>query len=219
MICFGVFKRIVLFLVAAGAVALCPAGAAYGQGIDSASLQAEEDFLKGVSAYESGDFQTAILSFQRSFRYKHRPNLAFNIAMSFQSLKDMESAAAWYRQYRSLKSVDELGIEQRLLALEGGEQSAKTLASSVHTQSQSMDPYRATALGVGALGLVTATVLGSVAMYYSGRSEETGNLNRQGVYARNAETYAITTDITLVLSIGALVYGGTSLFGPSAVSQ
>lgn len=219
MIGFGVFKRIMLLAVAAGAVALCPAGAVYGQGIDSVSMQAEEDFLKGVSAYESGDFQTAILSFQRSFRYKHRPNLAFNIAMSFQSLKDMESAAAWYRQYRSLKSIDELGIEQRLVALEGAGQSAKTLVSSGYPHPQSMDPYRATALGVGVLGLVTATVFGSVAMYYSGRSEDTASLKRQGVYARNAETYAITTDITLVLSIGALVYGGASLFDSSAVPQ
>jgi hypothetical protein len=219
MIGYGVFKRIMLLLAAIGSATLLLVGTAYGQGMDSASLQAEEEFLKGVSAYESGDFQTAILSFQRSFRFKHRPNLAFNIAMSFESLKDMESAAAWYRQYRSLKSIDELGIEQRLQELGGASQGVHSSSSRVDASPSTMNPYQATAFGVGVFGVVTASVLGSMALYYSGRSEETANLTRQGVYARNAEGYAITTDVTLVLSIAALLYGGTSLFDSSTVSQ
>ncbi len=219
MIGYGVFRRIVRFFVVAGSTALCLVSTAYGQGMDSPSLQAEEDFLKGVSAYESGDFQTAIVSFQRSFRYKHRANLAFNIAMSFESLKEMESAAAWYRQYRTLRTIDELGIEERLKALEGRSQTSETLEPNVYRKHEAMNPYQATAFGVGVVGVVTASVLGSMAMYYSGRSEETSNLKRQGVYARNAEGYALTTDLTFVLSIAALVYGGTSLFDSSTVSQ
>ena len=219
MVGHGVFERVILFVVYMSTCVFVVVGSAGAQGMDQPDLQAEEDFLKGVSAYESGDYQGAVISFQRSFRFQRRPNLAFNIAMSFERLKDLSSAAEWYRQYRTLKSVDELGIDQRLKKLDGALAAlSPTALTRAHTTG-TMNNYKGTAFGLGVAGILTASVLGSMAMYYSARSSETSNLKRQGVYARNAETFAITTDVTFVLSMASLLYGGTRLFESAAVSK
>ena len=185
------------------------------------SRQAEEDFLTGVAAYETGNYEDAVLAFQKSFLKKRRPNLAFNIAMSYERLQDLESAIGWYKQYRKLRSIDELGINRRIASLEAinvNSPTPKETSIVNKNPNAAVNPYKATALGVGVVGLATASILGSMATYYSSRSTETDDFNRQGVYARNADTYAFTTDITLLLSIAGLVYGGTSLFDPVAAN-
>ncbi|MGB0648307.1 MAG: tetratricopeptide repeat protein, partial [Bradymonadia bacterium] len=188
------------------------------QGYAQETQQSEEDFLAGVAAYETGNYGDAVLAFQKSFFKKRRPNLAFNIAMSYERLKDLESAIGWYKQYRSLRTIDELGINRRIASLEAMSvklpTASKALAKSKDISAE-VNPFKATALGVGVVGLATASILGSMATYYSGRSAETSDFKRQGVYARNADTYAFTTDITLLLSLAGLVYGGTDLFDTS----
>ena len=133
-------------------------------------------------------------------------------------MKDLESAVDWYKQYRRLRSIDELGINRRIASLEG--MNANNLrtdpksSQSVNLEAD-INPFKATALGVGVVGLATASILGSMASYYAGRSAETSDLKRQGVYARNADTYAFTTDVTLLLSVAGLVYGGSALLDTS----
>jgi hypothetical protein len=214
----AVFQRFLVILLSGFGCLWLSLTPAIAQGVDELDIESEEDFLRGVGAYESGQYEEAIVSFQRSFRAKHRPNLAFNIAMSFERLKDVESAAAWFRQYRKLKSVDELGIEARLRSLEVSGGAPKSLGASAPVNGE-VNPYKATALGVGVIGIITASILGSMALYHSGRSEETSDLRAQGTYARHAEGYAISTDVTLLLSVVGLVYGGSSLFEPSGATD
>jgi tetratricopeptide (TPR) repeat protein len=214
----AVCQRVFIWIFCLCGCLLGGVGQAFAQNVDEPALQAEEDFLRGVGAYESGQYEEAIVSFQRAFRFKDRPNLAFNIAMSFEQLKDIESAAAWFRKYRKLRTVDELGIDQRLRDLEGTIPALQN-AAGVSPVTGIVDPYEATALGVGVVGLIGASILGSMALYYSGRTEETADLKRQGVYARHAEGYALSTDVTLILSIVGLAYGGSSLFESSVTSK
>ena len=211
-------NRVLILMFSVMGCLLMSALPAIAQGVDELDVASEEDFLRGVGAYESGQYEIAVVSFQRSFRMKRRPNLAFNIAMSFERLNELESAAAWFRQYRTLKSVDELGIDQRLKHLEGSDGMFQT-KGRVASSDGVVDPYKATALGVGVVGVITASILGSMALYHSDRSGETSDLKAQGVYARNAESYAISTDVTLLLSVVGLVYGGSSFFEASATTD
>ena len=116
----------------------------------------------GVAAYETGNYGDAVLAFQKSFFKKRQPNLAFNIAMSYERLKDLESAVDWYKQYRRLRSIDELGINRRIASLEG--MNANNLrtdpksSQSVNLEAD-INPFKATALGVGVVGLAAASWL------------------------------------------------------------
>ena len=93
------------------------------------------------------------------------------------------------------------------------------MAQNVTTGSARPQGLKTAAIGVGVVGAVAVSILGSMAMYYSGRSEETSSRERQGVYARDAESFALATDLTLVLSLASLAYGGTLFFDGAAATN
>ena len=184
----------------------------YGQSSDD-----EQRFIEGVSAFEQGDYSEAALSFQSAYRNLRQPNLAYNIAVAFERLGDLESALSWYRTYRSFNPADGVAIEAKIRTLQKAD--GTNLAQNVATGSARPQGLKTAAIGVGVVGAVAVSILGSMAMYYSGRSEETSSRERQGVYARDAESFALATDLTLVLSLASLAYGGTLFFDGAAATN
>ena len=180
-------------------------------GLASAQSSDEEQlFIDGVGAFERADYPEAIRQFQAAFRTQRQANLAYNIAVGFERMGDLKSSLSWYRTYRSFNPPDALSIESKIVQLQTASGVVLTNASSSSTTPSGLKPA---AVGVGVIGVLAASVLGGMAMYYSGRSEETSNRERQGVYARDSESYALATDVTLVISLASLAYGGTLFFG------
>jgi len=179
------------------------------------SSDEEQLFIEGVSAFERGEYTEAVRQFQSAFRTQRQPNLAFNIAVGFERLGDLKSSLIWYRTYRSFNPPDAVSIESKIVQLQtaSGLELTTTPASSAKISG-----FKPAAVGLGVIGVVTASVLGGMAMYYSGRSEETSNRERQGIYARDAESYALATDLTLVITLASLAYGGTLLLDEPPVS-
>lgn len=182
------------------------------QPLSSMTRGVEDEFLRGVSAYESGDFESAAQSFQKAYLVHKNANLAFNTAMSFEKLGAREAAALWYETYRSLKNIDEVAIQGRINELNPSMAPAVPISAPPVVVVKEVSAYKATAFGTGVVGLVGASILGGMAMYYSERSNETANLKRQGVYARNAESFALTADITLLAAAAGLIYGSIDFF-------
>lgn len=180
------------------------------------SSEEEQRFIEGVNAFSIGDYPQAVRHFQLVYNGNKQPVLAHNIALGFERMGDLASSIQWYQRYRGFNPPDALAVESKIVKLQlevgalplgGASQSAGT--------PQGLKPA---AFGVGVAGVLTASVLGSMAMYYSGRSEETGSRKRQGIYSRDAQGYALATDVTLLLSLAGLAYGGTLFLDPPSAA-
>ena len=174
--------------------------------VKAQSSDAEQLFVEGVGAFEKGEYPEAIRQFQAAFRTQRQPNLAYNIARCFERMGDLKASGSWYRTYRSFNPPDALAIESKILQLQTASELVLTKKTTSSSPPSGLKPA---AVGVGLVGALAASVLGGMAMYYSGRSEETSNRERQGIYARDAESYALATDLTLLVSFASLAYGGT----------
>ena len=160
---------------------VCESAICYGQSSDD-----EQRFIEGVSAFEQGDYSEAALNFQSAYRNLRQPNLAYNIAVAFERLGDLESALSWYRTYRSFNPPDGVAIETKIRTLQKA--AGTNLAQNVATGSARPQGLKTAAIGVGVVGAVAVSILGSMAMYYSGRSEETSSRERH--VRRDAESFA-----------------------------
>ena len=170
--------------------------------------EAEQSFIDGIKAFEESNYLQAVSSFQDAYRRERQPNLAYNIAVSFERIGNVESSMSWYRTYRSFNPPDGSAIEAKIESMQ------LQLKPSLAQKTETVVPptnLETAAVSLGVVGVVAASILGGMALYYSNRSEETDSRRRQGVYARDAESYAIATDLTLVVSLASLAYGGSWL--------
>ena len=151
-----------------------------------------------MAAYQAGTYSEAIQHFQLAYAARKSPNISFNIAMSFEKLGDQQSAVTWWKRYRAHEPSDGVAIEQRILSLTGKGQLSTGVGEANASGGATLSQYHAVALGVGAVGALTATVLGSVAMYYSNRSNEEPADRAKERYGRQSRGYALTTDVTWV---------------------
>ena len=172
----------------------------------------ESVFLEGVQAYEKGQFQEAVTAFQTAFAQRKNPSLAYNIAMSFERLDSPMAAVEWWRKYSAFNPADRAAIEQRIGTLLGASLS-NSLSDDLEQGPANVEVgLKPITFGVGVIGVVTSTVLGSMAMYYANKSTELSSDRGKEKYARQARGYALTTDVTLVVSLISLAYGGTNWF-------
>jgi tetratricopeptide (TPR) repeat protein len=103
-------SRFVISLLLATLLAAAPAPAAAGQrkrgapAATSASAQdeARELYKKGMTHYELGAFDEAIVEFKRAYELTSAPGLLFNIAQVYRMKKDAEQAVYFYRTYLRL---------------------------------------------------------------------------------------------------------------------
>ncbi len=90
-------------------------------------VQAEGEKSTAVQAYKAGRehfkgkrFADAILEFNKAYRLDPNPVLVFNMARSFEELKEYRSAIEYYRKYLEMspKAKDRIQVEESLRTLE-----------------------------------------------------------------------------------------------------
>jgi tetratricopeptide (TPR) repeat protein len=88
------------------AVVLVPARADAGgqrkRGAANPQDEARELYKKGMTHYELGAFDDAIVEFKRAYELTSAPGLLFNIAQVYRMKKDAEQAVYFYRTYLRL---------------------------------------------------------------------------------------------------------------------
>lgn len=91
-----------LFIVATCAAFLNISGAAEAQGSGSRQAriaQAKKAFAAGTRAYENGDFETALMRFERAYELTGSPDLLYNIATVSDRMRRDEEALEAYEGY------------------------------------------------------------------------------------------------------------------------
>ena len=91
----------VLSLVVAVSI-LFPAAAVDAQGVD-----AREEFLRGQTAYQQGDFQRAVDAWRRAYEADPRPLLLYNLARAYERLGQINEALEALDEYLDRASPDD----------------------------------------------------------------------------------------------------------------
>ena len=96
---------------------LAPVAALAGDPVD----RARAEFETGASAYERGDYESALVHFEASYTVSHRPELLFNIGRALEKLGRPGEAANRLREYLVARpdSEDRAAVEARIGALDG----------------------------------------------------------------------------------------------------
>ena len=84
--------------VLAMAVCACIAATA-GRASAQDDQRARLHFESGASYYEAGEYEDALREFQRAYELSHRPQLFYNISLSYQNLGNLEEAANFLERY------------------------------------------------------------------------------------------------------------------------
>ncbi|MGE0789015.1 MAG: tetratricopeptide repeat protein [Sandaracinaceae bacterium] len=119
--------------------------------------EARELFTQGQAAYETGDYDTAVQSWERAYQIDPRPLLQYNLAQAYERLGQLDRAVAAYRVYVNNTPGDDqraqnarariASLETRLtntsIALTGGVEGARV---TIDGQDRGLlphpDPFR-----------------------------------------------------------------------------
>ncbi|HSN81376.1 MAG TPA: tetratricopeptide repeat protein [Polyangiales bacterium] len=95
------------------------AGAQSSQARDARIAEAKKAFTEGSRAYENGDFDTALASFERAYELTGSPDLLYNIATVSDRMRLDEEALRAYQGYLEArpKSADREHVESRIEVL------------------------------------------------------------------------------------------------------
>lgn len=112
------FGVIVAFLLVAFS-GVSHAGAQSSQARDARIAEAKKAFTAGSRAYENGDFDTALASFERAYELTGSPDLLYNIATVSDRMRLDEEALRAYQGYLEArpKSADREHVESRIEVL------------------------------------------------------------------------------------------------------
>lgn len=86
---------------------------------DEQIAQAKKEFVSGTSAYQNGDFETALAHFRQAYQLTKSPDLLYNIATVSDRMRHDAEALAAYEGYIKArpKSPDREHVEGRIQAL------------------------------------------------------------------------------------------------------
>ena len=170
--------------------------------------EADQRFVEGVSAFQAKQYPKAISLFQEAYRLHLDPNIAFNIATAYERAGDLQSARLWFETYVAQEPADAVAVSSRISSF------PQPVAETQIPQSAPkarVNP-KSVALAAGAVGVVTAFVVGGMALHASEQSSEAKTRFEQGSFARKAEGFALTADVTMLASSLALLYGASDFF-------
>jgi tetratricopeptide (TPR) repeat protein len=101
-------------------------------GAKHASAEDRAHYQKGITQYELGDYQGAIIEFKTAYASSSNPGLLFNIAQSYRLMKDYSQALQFYRTYlrlsphaRNRVDVEKLVAEVERLAKAAADERAR----------------------------------------------------------------------------------------------
>ena len=124
-----------------GTFALVAPRAVHAQADDAGRIH----FMAGASDYESGDYEHALLEFQRAYELSQRPALFYNIALSYQQLGDLAHAIEYLDRY--LNEVEDIpnraalerrreNLRRRLAAQQAAEQTSEPQPQTNEAQNE-----------------------------------------------------------------------------------
>ena len=187
--------------------------------------QAEELFFKGLTAYQAKRYQDAANLFLKAHKLVPFRDLLFNIARSYEGLKNKDEAIRYYKLYIKTKPIDETLIIQRVREL--GEVNFRRSQQStvVNPQENSggpdlsltppidgdsslpRDPLTWSALGGGVALVAVGLYFGMDAL---DRAESARAASAPKAYQRfkdSAEGSALTADLSLTVGLAAIAGG------------
>ena len=81
---------------------------------------ARTEYKSGLTDFKAGRYRDALKRFVRVYRLQPHPNLVYNMARSFEELKEYKNAAEYYRKYLTIapNSEDKAQIEITITTME-----------------------------------------------------------------------------------------------------
>ena len=158
--------------------------------------EADQRFVEGVSAFQSKQYTKAISLFQEAYRLHLDPNIAFNIATAYERSGDLNTARVWFETYVSQEPADAVAVASRISSFP---QPVVEVQVPENIPKARVNP-KSVALAAGAVGVVTAFVVGGMALHASDQSSAAKSRLEQGSFARKAEGFALTADVTMLVS-------------------
>ncbi|MBM4391420.1 MAG: tetratricopeptide repeat protein [Deltaproteobacteria bacterium] len=200
-------------------------------------LRARELYENGEILYEEGRYEDAIVAFEEAYRLSARPLLLFNIANAQERLGHWEEAHTTLSRYRAYATAGERevldrrisNLERRIAEHKSSAPATATAPASSTTAIEKNTPSWAqplplAAFTVGAVGIGTGVVLGSMSLAAGAEATascavDAGGLLRCPAGAAGAldrETgLALGADIAFVAGAAGLAGGlALSLWGP-----
>jgi tetratricopeptide (TPR) repeat protein len=136
-------KRLVGLVVCAGMLAGA-ATAARAQSDKAAENAAKAYFKEGTTAYDLGDFKTAVEKYKQAYQAKQQPAFLYNIAQSYRLAGDFQQAVFFYKSYlrNAASAPNRKEVEARITDLEDqlAKQKAAEVAPPVGTQTPDGNP-------------------------------------------------------------------------------
>lgn len=192
--------------------------------------KAETAFFKGLALYRVKKFEQAAERFKTAHKLVPYRDLLFNIARSYEELKQNDQAVNYYRLYLKTKPIDETQIIHRMRQL-GVSQFETNHKENQDTQQNDNEPEQIPRESRSTIDWLTWSTLGSgliltgVGAYFGlsalDSAEQARNAEIDRVYNQsrsNAESEALMADVTLSLGL-ILVAGGTYLYFTKASSS
>ena len=196
-------------------------------------------YTEGKSHFEKKEYTKAISKFLRAYRIRSNPNLVYNIARSFEELKQYNNAAKYYEEYLKInpKASDRNDVElsiQTLRRLHQTEGSKKTVGTDPKTPSpggaiepplDSSQPERSRIWEWGLIGGGLALVAGGVyfgmeAADFNDRLQgfKAGDLKQEYLSVRQQRDDAAMLADALWVP-GALIVGAGTYFLLTSLSE
>ena len=183
---------------------------------------AKSEYQSGLVDFKAERYRDALQRFVRVYRINPHPNLVYNMARSFEQLKEYQNAADYYRKYLDLspKAKDREQVEMTITTM-------KRLAqdSSVESQERERQLLRRVGWGSAALGgalMIGGSLFGVRAL---NRSEELGrfqagdSLQDFNSVASQRDEAALFSDLFMVSGVAIASLGLYFALRPSLKSE
>jgi tetratricopeptide (TPR) repeat protein len=186
------------------------------QDIDQATLdQAESLFFKGFALYQQKKYQKATDYFKKAYHLAAHKDLLFNIARSYEQMKNKKESIKWYQAYLATKPIDETSIIHRLKLL-GGETKANPIPAKINkrqkfVRSSSNFTFKKIApwlsIGVGAILMGIGTWSGINALDNSEQARDAKIKKVYNKFKEQAEGDALLADLSIGFGVVAIGVG------------
>lgn len=138
-----------------------------------ASSEAEAELVQreyklGQTGFKAGRYQEALSHFLRVYRVAAHPNLVYNIAVSFEKLKEYQSAISFYRCYLKLHPKSEIRAKVTFsidtLTLLDAQERKRAEAGQVAPQPEPTRVWAWSGVALGGSALIGGAILGGYAL-------------------------------------------------------
>lgn len=186
--------------------------------------RAEELFFKGLTAYQAKRYQDAAKHFLDAHNLVPFRDLLFNIARSYEGLKNKEEAIRYYKLYIKTKPIDETLIIQRVrelgdvnfrraqrsIRVNPHDNSNPTLSPTPSLEASSplpREPLTWSTLGGGAALVAMSLYFGMDALNQAESARAASTPKAYEDFKEAAEGSALITDISLTVGLVAIAGG------------